>query len=371
MLSFYNMKTDSLQSNIWAELQNGLLSDFSVENFLWNNRLASSAIEKSKPLFKDMQQLTAGTYWDGEERCVKQQLYAPKSTKGLLSNLIETTARLIEGLGCHRIGVHLSGGFDSTLIMALLKELHIPFVPIGLKSTTFEFRTEAHIQEIVVEWGQNGKLIDIEEYPHFSGLDCIPAHQIPDADIKSVSAANAMAESFMEQGCDIVFSGLGGDSLFVDNMVNPESARFNIGNEFINPTEDDRVYAPRGIKLVSFFAQPEIIDVICSARKGQREDPLKWWARSWAQSLLPKELTEKSFYADFFGLSMWGLEQAKPTIRKLMEETYEISRLPAFSLQAIAEFLSQDVYSFEYEDYIDFCGLISVATWYHSLYNNA
>lgn len=371
MLSFYNYGDMQVQSHIWDELKAGLWKTFNIENFLFNNLLPSDDVDKNKPIFEGFHQIVAGTQWSKELNRLIQCLYTPVRYEHCsLNDLIEAAGKYFMSLKAKRIGVHLSGGFDSSLIMAILKQLGIPFVPVGLKSETFEFRTERQIQDIMMEWGEDGLLIDIEDHPHYSDLDKIAIHQIPDSDIKTVSGANAMAEAFAARGCDVVFTGLGGDSLFVDAIPDINQLQFNIGNEFINPTEADRIYAPRGIRLVSFFAHTEIINIICSAREGKKLDFLKLWARQWAKSILPNELTEKSYCADFFGLSMWGLEQARPTIKRLMEESYEISGNPCFNADNTRRFLEQDVYSFEYRDYINYCGLISIASWFHSLFNN-
>ncbi len=371
MLSFHNIHNNETQLTIWDELRAGLWKDFSIDNHIYNNLIPAQKLEQSKPLFPNFHQIVPGTIWDKRNNCLKQELYRPQKVACKLTDLIDAAQKYFDSLKANRIGVHLSGGFDSSLIMAILKELKIPFVPIGLRSETFEFRTECHIQDIVLQWGENGHLIDIEEYPHYSGLDIIPAHQIPDSDIKSVTGAKAMAKAFRERNCDVVLSGLGGDNLFVDEISSIDNLCFNIGNEFLNVTEKQRVYEVQGIRLESFFAQPDIINVICSAREGQKQDFLKLWARKWAKNILPVELTEKAFCADFFGLSMYGLEIAKPMIKTLMGEAFEITDNHYFSPDNVSKFLNQDVFSFEYSDYIKFCSLVSVASWYHSLFNNA
>lgn len=370
LLSFYNKTEGRCQSHIWEELSNGLWRTFSLDAYLYNNLLPSLHLEKSKPLFKNIQQIEAGTEWDYSSQSLKQTYYTPHRTESTLSNLLSQTEKYIDSLKCHRIGVHLSGGFDSCLIMCLLRELNIPFVPIGLMSDTFEFRTERHIQELMLEYGNDGLLINMNDYPHYSALESIPAHQIPDADIKSNAGSNALAEAFRDRGCDIVFSGQGADTLFMNKIESVETTKLNIGNEFLIPTEVHRIYKPRGIKLESFYARPEIIDVICSAREGQKDDYRKLWARDWTKSIIPRELSEWAYTADFFALSMWGLGRAKPTIKLLIEETNDLFGTEFFSKEYTTKFMAQDILSFEYTDYIKFCSIISVASWIHSLFNN-
>lgn len=370
-LSFYNYLNNTIYQDIWEEIEKGIWKTFSIEAFLFNNSLPNNQLSKSQPLIYPFHQIVAGTIWNNKTKSIELELYHPHFTeKTTLNNFIDLSQHYFESLNAKRIGVHLSGGLDSGLIIALLKKLNIPFVPIGLKSETFEFRTERKIQEILLGWGEDGLLIDIEDYPFYADLDKIPKHQIPDAYIKSVANSNALARAFKEKGCDVVLSGQGGDTLLVDGISNIKDVAYNIGNEFMLPPEQDRVYSPLGLRLESFFADSEIIDYLSSARLGQKEDPLKLWMRNWAKEILPRELSEFSYYADFFGLTMWGLHQARPVIKNLMEEAYDISKFPHFSPKNVKKFLNQDVFSFEHQDYIKYCGLISVSSWYHSLFNN-
>lgn len=368
-LSFFNYSTNQIQSDIRAELGNGLWQHFDIDSYLKNNLLGSSQLADSQAIFKGYHQIIPGTKWNIDKGKLELDLYLPKYIKNIdFNSFVDISARYFEGLNAKRIGVHLSGGLDSSLIMALLKVLGIPFVPIGIKSDTFEFRTERRIQEIILEWGEDGMLIDVDDFPFYSDIKSIPAHQIPDGDIKSVASAKALAKAFKERGCDVVLSGQGGDSLLVDEVKNIQDLTFNIGNEFINYSEQSRIYGPLGIRLESFFSDKNIIDLLCSARLGQKSDPLKLWMRKWAKDILPSELSAFAYFADFFGLTSWGLHEATPVIKELMEEAYDISHFSHFSPKNVKKFLNQDVFSFEYRDYIDYCGLISVASWYHSLF---
>ena len=370
-LSFYNCHEKRIQPNIWEELNNGLWKTLTPDNFFYNNTLNSFSLNKIKPLFKGFQQIIPGTQWNLLNNQLELDLYYPSYvTKCSFKDFIETAAKYFHSLKAHKIGVHLSGGLDSSLIIGLLHTLNIPFVPIGLKSNSFEFRTERKIQEILIEWGDEGLLLDMEEYPYYSQLTNIPSHQIPDDDIKSIAGAKALAKSFAERGCDIVLTGQGGDSLFVDDISEMKNISFNIGDEFLNTTEQDRIYGPMKIRLEAFYANKNIIDVICSARIGQKDDPLKKWARNWAKEILPKELSDFTYCADFFGQTIWGLHSAKPVIKDLMEETYYLTNSSLFSPKRITEYLNRDIFSFEYKEYNHLCSLISIACWYHSFFNN-
>ena len=265
--------------------------------------------------------------------------------------------------------MHLSGGLDSSLIICLLHYLHIPCTLIGLSTERFEFRTERAIQLKLMDYGEYSELIDVEQYPFYSQLSNTPKHQIPDSYIKQNEASKVLASAFAKQGVEIVFTGQGGDSLFVDTIMLGVTS-FNIGNEFTFPWEQDLIYSPLGIELVSFFSNPDIIDAICSMRIGQKEDPLKWWARKTFKEILPIELSDSAYCADFFGISMSGLEAAKPEIRLLCEEAYDRTKHPIFNPKGINEILSTDVFSLEHKTYCALCTKISIAVWLHSLFRD-
>ena len=83
--------------------------------------------------------------------------------------------------------------------------------------------------------------------------------------------------------------------------------------------------------------------------------------------------TKTTFWTDFtiadmFGLSQSGLEQAKPTIQQLFQETYELTGNANFSPQATQRFLHLNVFEMEFKDYVDYCARISVTVWYHALF---
>lgn len=368
-LSFRDLGTGIEKTEIWDDLKAGLWKVFSHENWMYNDRLLPEDIMLQKPLFPNLQQVVPGMRWDevaGKATCER---YSPRLVEPGTDNFLALSEDYFRSLNASRIGVHLSGGLDSSLIIAVLRQLNIPFVPVGIKTDTYEFRTERKIQEILLGWGDDGELIELDETPYYSALENLPPTQIPHGIFKSYAVGSRLADVFRAKGCDVVLGGQGGDSLFVDAVDSLAALSFNIGDEFEVSDERDLVYTPRGLRLYSFYAHKPVIDFISSARLGQKDDPLKWWARRYFKDWLPRELTEYAYFADFFGQTMWGLEHAKPIIAKLMSEAHQLTGNPAYSPGSISKFLSQDVFSFEYGDYINFCSNVAVAVWYKSLKN--
>ena len=168
-------------------------------------------------------------------------------------------------------------------------------------------------------------------------------------------------------GVEVVFTGQGGDSLFMEDESNG-LACYNIGYEFLMSWAAEFHYKPLGIELVSPLAEKSIIDQISNLRIGMPEDSSKLWARHFFRDFLPYELSDYCYVADFFGLTLDGLEHAKPTIKHLFEESYELTQHHVFSSNEIKRMMQADVYSFEIKDYIDYCGRIAIAVWLHSIF---
>lgn len=367
-LSFLNIDHNYLQPHIWRELEAGMWRDLDVNAFLYNSHLLPSRKNNQMPLFPNFKQIEPGIKLVDNK--FELDLYRPKPVNPSYEFFLESAEKFFYSLNAKRIGVHLSGGLDSSIIICLLKELDIPFVPIGLVSETFEFRTERKIQEKLLEYGENGMLISMEEHPFYSDLKRIPKHQIPAGFFKSYAGNLAMARAFSKLGCDVVLTGQGGDTLFVDGIPSLEHIGFNIADEFHNCDEADLIYHPHGIKLISFYSDQCVIDMITSARLNQPDDVLKKWARDRFKSILIPELYNYTYCADFIGMTMWGLETAHPVIRELMEEAYDHTHNEIFSDSNVKKFQSKDIFSFEHYDYINFCSLIAVAVWYHSILSN-
>lgn len=367
-LRFYNNEDGTIINSIWQCLEQGMWQELNIENFLFNSSLPSCYLNQEKPLFPFIQQIQPGTQLDSKTGALRLNQYTPQYREWSWDSFLSICNDYFLSLGAKQIGVHLSGGFDSSLIMCILKKLQIPFIAIGMKSDTYEFRSERKVQDTLLNYASGGELISFQDHPFYSKLAEVPKHQIPDSHIKSYSSAMAMAKAFHKHGCDVVLSGQGGDSLFVNEIESLCNTKFNIADEFENYPEQYRFYEKQDIRLASFFAHKPIIDIICSARIGKSDDSLKRWARNWFREILPSELTDFTYCADYFGLSMSGLEQAKPTISDLMNEAYQYTGYHLFNSKNIKRFINQDVYSFEYNDYIKYCSLISVAVWYHSLF---
>lgn len=352
---------------IYDRLADGLQRKLDIDVYLRNDLLPPDRLHEEADFLPGLRHVLPGMRLDELTGERSLDLYTPQHSPCTLNSFIDLASEFFESLHARRIGVHLSGGLDSSIIICLLKKLGIDFVPIGFESQTFEFRTERRIQQLLAPYGSDSELIDLENITFYSGLDSIPPHQKPLGTIKSYNSTSALVQAFARRGCDVVLTGQGGDSLFVDPVDNPADLSFNIGNEFDNPEENELYYRPHGIRLISFYGQKRIIDAISTASAGRKTDPLKTWAREWFSPILPLELSRFTYAADFLGLTMWGLDRMRPVMRKLFRHSFEVTGSHFFSPEETDRFVSSDIFSFEYRDYIRFCSLLSIAVWHYSL----
>lgn len=365
---YYNKLTGKLQETIWDELSEGLWKKFNIINYLSNSKIPANQPQNTLEVFENYNVIVPGTYYDKETDQLKEELFYPTYIETNKEKLYQEFEKYFAQFSDKNIAVHLSGGLDSSIIIGLLHHFNISFYLVGLVSQRFEFRTEKTIQEIIAPLGKKSILIDIDDYPSFSNLDQKELTQIPDDNIKQVNASRAVARACKNLGADVVFTGQGGDTIFVDAIQNNHNSwSCNIGNEFIQTYEAEVLYPNEGLELISPFSDRQIINAIYSLRIGQKNDYLKKWSRHFFSDILPRELVQYTYAADFFGLSMDGLDKSKPDIELIFKSAYEITGCKIFTPQENKKFLSIDVFNFEYQNYIDFCNKISLAVWYNAL----
>ncbi len=369
-LRFFNHREKCFQDSIWEELEMGMWQQYNIDGFMVNETIGNDHPELWESVFPYIIPIIPGYQWNVNKSQLELNLYHPRKLDFVsINTFLKTSEMFFDKYRNKKIGVHLSGGLDSTLIICLLKHFNIPFVLGGLEVKRFEMRTERYIQQKIREYGETSFLIGLEETPYFSGLECVPKHQVPDEHIRGNEADRALADAFQREGVEVVFSGQGGDSLLMENEKDC-FAQYNIGFEFQLPWSQDHFYGPRGIELVSFYADERVVDQISNLRLGQNEDPAKLWARHFFRDFLPKELSDFCYVGDYFGLTLDGLERAKPTIKLLLEEAYDLTHHKYFSSRQVERTLKANVYTFEIKEYLEFCSRISIAVWLHSLFRD-
>jgi hypothetical protein len=367
-ISFCKVVTQEIYADIWDFINNdvirGIIPYFHEENViqgLLNRKNWKSAIPDFSPVY-------LGMVFDVETNTYFDPCFSPTLMNIDKEGFLTMTEKYFRQFKDKHIAVQLSGGLDSSIIIGLLRHFNIPFSMVGMTSKRFEFRTEHYIQKLLAEGSEKAILIDYEKHLPFFNLYDVPAHQYPDLSSSNYGSDLAMAKKCKELGVEILFSGFGGDVLFATGI--PQNA-----NEcnwkpqvFVDTWVAGIAYKPYNVDLVPFYAAPEIMNAIYNLRRGMPEDIQKRWARTFFKDVLPNELVNYTYCADFWGLYIDGLLKALPEIEKMHKLAHEITGLDYFSDEKFKEIMKLDLLNCKKELYQPIEARISLVTWINSLY---
>jgi len=353
--------------DIWRELKQGAWKNLVPEVFENNVKLGELNRSKALSVIPNILPIHWGMGWDDDKKCLIDPFFHPQLQTLGINDFLHAVERFFDKFKGKHIGVHLSGGLDSSIIIALLKHFNIPFSLVGMTSNRYEFRTEKYIQQLLATWGRKTVLIDYEDHLPLSHLDKVPPHQHPQILSMNYNTSKTMAIECQNMGIEVLFTGNGGDNVFADAVpVNPADCTW-LPQGFKDTWLDDFAYASYGVEVVPFYADSGIMNTIYNLRKGQDEDNAKLWARQFLKDYLPKELVNYTYCADFWGLYTDGLQESIPTIRKLFGQAYELTENDYFSLQKTNELLNQDLLNANKTMYQAIESRISLAVWLNSL----
>lgn len=354
-------------SDLWGFLRSVGWKLLVPENFEHNNLKGVLRREEWKPVLGNILPIYQGMVWDDRTKTITDPVYNPQRSVSSLDSLLTAASNFFDRYQGKRIGVQLSGGLDSSIIIGFLRYFGISFHLIGMSTTRYEFRTERHIQQKLRAWGEYSKLIDYEEFLPMSFLEDVPPFQHPDLLVLNYGSESAMAKECLAQGIEILFSGDGGDNLFAEPIpVNYEECSW-LPQVFSDNWLVDNIYAPYGVELIPFYADPGIMDAIYNLRLGQQEDNSKLWARKFFKPFIPEELSNFTYCADFWGLYIDGFQQALPTIRKLINKAFDLTRHPYFSIESCKKLLSQDLLHMNKQMYQVLESRTALAVWVNSI----
>jgi hypothetical protein len=369
-LRFHNTASGQEVDSIWDELLARKL--WRRADFLQHEKNVLSGYRDRtywKPVLPPWITLEPEMSWCHETTSLVDPVYFPVEGVGSMDDFLAAVQRLFKRFEGNHIGVQLSGGFDSSLTIGLLKHFGIRYSVVGLISKRYEFRTERRVQEKLAAEAESVELIDESEHLPCSHLEKVPAHQIPDLLSLNFSQDCAMTQACRTLGIDVLFSGGGGDNLFMEAVPErPELCQWR-PQIFTDPFPADVVYYPNGIKFLSFYGEREIVDSVFRLRRGQDCDLSKLWARHFFRDFLPRELTDFAYCADFWGRDMDGLHDAMPSIRAIHRSAAEATGSEYFNDERLEELLKEDLLQPEKSLYHRLEARISNAVWINSLKN--
>ena len=367
---YHFLKTGERKVTIWQELEAGAWKHIQPEVFESNTQLGEINRSSRRPVIKDILPIYQGMVWDEQNNRASDPRFLPQLQPTSLNDLLQAVKKFFDRFQDKHIGVHLSGGLDSSIIIALLKHFQIPFSLVGMTSKRYEFRTERYIQHILAEWGKAAVLLDYESYLPLSFMEEVPPHQHPEMLSGDYYKSVAMAKECKQLGINLLLTGNGGDNLFAEPITkNPAKCTW-MPQVFCDTWLEDFAYRPHGVEVQTFYADEGVMNAIYNLRLGQSEDNAKLWARQFFKDFLPNELVTYTYCADFWGLHIDGLLHALPTIKKLFNQAYDFTENPYFSPQKAKELLNQDLLAAEKKKYQAIESRIVLAIWLNSLFKS-
>jgi len=361
---YYNAITGRLYDDIWDLLKNGLWKTLDIEQFERNTSKGVLRRNDWNPVLKSIVPNYPGMEWDEHLEKFIDKPYKPKKISNpSIETVVSAANDFFKKFGNKKIGVQLSGGLDSSIIIGLLRHLKIPFYLIGMSTNRYEFRTERFVQQLLQEWAVDSVLIDYEQHLPVSNLNEVIPYQYPDLLVNNFSSENAMACECQRLGVEVLLTGDGGDNVFADKISENYFESDWLPQVFSDVWLAENLYARKGVELVSFYADYGIMDSIYNLRLGAKEDNTKLWARKFFKDLLPQELVNYTYCADFWGLYIDGLHDAIPNLYKLFDKVFHTTGQIVFSKQSISEILGQDLMHAKKELYQKIESRVALAVW--------
>ena len=343
----------------------------------WNNLIPSNFEQntlegllnrkKWKSFFRDCLVMYPGMRWNALQQALEDPVFIPCLAPTSFDSVIKAAGALFSRFQGRHIGVQLSGGVDSSLVIGLLKANRIPYSLVGLSTQRYEFRTERHVQLKLANECGKVKLLDYEESLPLSGIETVQAHAWPDLSCINFKSDSSMAEACNELGIEVLFTGSGGDVILGTEVPkNPEDCNWH-PQIFNYPWPKEVVYAKHGVELVSFFDDPQFINCIYNLRRGHSDDADKLWARRFFRDILPKELVDYTYRADFWGLYVDGLRQSLQTIRNLHKIAYELTGDAYFMNENLEKLFAEDLLQAKKVIYQKIESRAAMCAWINSL----
>jgi asparagine synthetase B (glutamine-hydrolysing) len=297
-------------------------------------------------------------------------LRPPRAKTGTVEAALDYGRRLLVRMGRHsRLGVELSGGLDSSIVIEFLLRQGVPVSLIAFTSKRYEFRTERAIQSHYEQRCSSVHLIPYEESPAFSQLEEVPPHPFPAQESLFFARHRAAAKACHELGIDVLFSGEAGDQLL---GFEPErcdaGGRAPAGYAYWNLAElwsHQHVHIPQGNSYVSAIALGRLPSMILQARSSLGPDHMKLWIRHKLRDYLPPMLTEYAYKAFHDGWVIDGLIAASRAIRRMSKCAYEITRHPELE-PGLMEASSKQYRVLNEKDRTRFLARLSFVTWVYS-----
>lgn len=324
--AYYSLKDNSFVDQS-QKISKSLFTAESFAAHVENETILPIHLNEYQPVLPDIYPVPARTKWAFEDGSFGKLKKNIKLSEGLtFESCLKNTKRLLKTTK-GKIAIEISGGLDSSIIIGMLEKLGYEPILIGTVSELYKFRTEKHIQETIAKKFKN--VILSESFAlQFTNLLETPAHFLPSYTSLHHNIGANTIKMLKEHDVKYVFQGVAFDSVLVDAIDNNS-------NDLRWPTLQDNwlhdyVFAPQGSAYIDIAALTPIKQMLLSLRNGQAQDNQKWWARKFFTNVIPPELSNYAYKANFGPLWWDGLQASSEQITHIVDTAWQITALPVF-----------------------------------------
>jgi len=303
---------------------------FTAESFsthVENETCLPIHLNEYKPVLPAIYPVPARTKWSYEDGVFTKLKKNIKLSESLnFDSCLKNTHRLLKATK-GKIAVEISGGLDSSIMIGMLEKLGYEPILIGTFSDLYKFRTEKHIQETIASKYKN-VILSESFLLQFTNLLETPAHFLPSYMSLHHSIGANTIKLLKEHDVKYVLQGVAFDSMLVEPIQgNPNEIRWpTLQDDCLN----DYIFTPQGASYIDVAALTPIRQMLLSLRNGQPQDSQKWWARKFFSSVIPPELSNYAYKANFGPLWWDGLMSSSEQIIQVVDTAWKITSLPVF-----------------------------------------
>ena len=361
---YFDATTNSMLNNIWEEINIDTLAKSNFKNFESNCINSIFGLPKYKPIFKNIYPIPPKSKWSYEDSTFNCMQSLKVSQSNRKYDLLELITKLIKPLKKYKIGVELSGGLDSSIIISMLLENDIEPFLIGLSSDRFEFRTERHIQYLYKNKVKECIFINPNDCLFYQNLkNCLP-HQLPSLDSGTYYSKQLIAKLCQENGVKILLNGNSGDTLCCESVFGDEMPNTWYNWLIDNGWYNENVFNKYDIKYLPVYTK-ELIETVFKERLNMGFDNRKIWARQYFKNYIPNELVNYFYKSDFVGYLIEGIRKSYFDFKELFIITENITKNKAFSTENFNK-LFDDIEKYDLDKFGDIAYKVSFATWINS-----
>ena len=362
---YFDLNNYQILDDLFSHLSQDLIRSFDFKKYLDLSANYNCHPNVSNQLLKNIVAIPPKTKWvfDGFNFKEQNNRKKIKPEDKSLQYLINYTKKFISVFSDYKIGVEVSGGLDTSIIISALRDVgYNPFL-IGTKTNRFEFRTESQIQYLLVEKSEF-HLIEIDQCLPFSNLKNVPRHCLPSSSSIFYNMAHSSSAVCKENNVGILLNGMGLDLLFANDISTSHSLlqTFKLDDNWFN----EYVYRPIGIKYYSAAFSNQIRELITELRFDKEEDPQKLWARNFFSEILPKEITNYSYKADNSGLFIDGFINAYSDIQDIYHVVSSYYGIDYFSDSSL-EIMLKNINKADIQMDKSILASVSYAVWLYGL----